>query len=87
MPILKSSFKQVRKVKKQTSINRIRRSKYKSLRKKINLFISKKDKKKSLEILKEFNSQIAKAAKNGVISKKTASRQVSRVTKKINNLK
>ena len=30
---------------------------------------------------------IVQAAKNGVISKKTASRQVSRVTKKINNLK
>ena len=44
MPILKSSIKQVRKVKKQTLLNKVRRSQYKSVLKKINILIKNKDK-------------------------------------------
>ena len=86
MPILKSSIKQVRKVKKQTLLNKVRRSQYKSVLKKINILIKNKDKKVSSKLLSEFNSQIFKAAKKGSVSKKTAARQVSRITKKINSI-
>ena len=57
MPILKSSIKQVRKVKKQTLLNKVRRSQYKSVLKKINILIKNKDKKASLKLLSQFNSQ------------------------------
>ena len=39
------------------------------------------------KFLPKFHSQLMKVAKTGVISKKTASRKISRVTKKINNSK
>ena len=87
MPNLKASIKQVRKVRSQTLRNKIRKSKYKSLMRGINLLIKDKKKNESLKLLSQFNSQIAKSAKSGVISKKTASRLVSRVTKKINLIK
>ena len=37
--------------------------------------------------LPQFHSQLMKIAKTGVISKKTVSRKISRVTKKINKQK
>ena len=39
------------------------------------------------KFLPKFHSQLMKIAKTGVISKKTASRKISRYTKKINNAK
>jgi len=41
--------------------------------------------KEARSFLPKFYSQLMKVAKTGVISKKTASRKISRVTKKINN--
>jgi len=37
--------------------------------------------------LPKFHSQLMKVAKTGVISRKTASRKISRITKKINKPK
>ena len=87
MPNLKASIKQVRKARNQTLRNKIRKSKYRSLMRGINILIKDNKKKESLKLLSQFNSQIAKSAKLSVISKKTASRLVSRVTKKINLIK
>ena len=87
MPILKSSIKQVRQVKHRTSINRLRRSKYRTLIKQINVFIKNKNEKDSIKLLPELNSALAKAAKLGVINKKTSSRKISRISKKINSLR
>ena len=39
------------------------------------------------KLFPKFNSQLMKIAKTGVINKKTASRKISRVTKKINSIK
>jgi len=86
MPNTKSAIQRVRKVNKQTSVNRIRKSKYKSIVKEISLLITAKKKKEAVKLLPKFNSQLMKIAKTGVIKKQTASRKISRLTKKINKL-
>ena len=67
-------------------VNRSRRSKYKAAIKKINYLIEKKDKKEALKFLPKLNSQLMRVAKTGIIKKKNASRNISRITKKINSL-
>ena len=84
MPNTKSAIRRVRRVKKQTLVNRIRKSKYKSALKKMELLLKSKDKKKIKEYFPKFQSILMQVAKSGVISKKTASRKVSRLSKKIN---
>ena len=86
MPNTKSAIQRVRRVNKQTSVNRIRKSKYKSIIKEIGLLITAKKKKEAVKLLPKFNSQLMKIAKVGVIKRKTASRKISRLTKKINKL-
>ena len=84
MPNTKSAIRRVRRVKKQTFVNRIRKSKYKSALKKMELLLKSRDKKKIKEYFPKFQSILMQVAKSGVISKKTASRKVSRLSKKIN---
>ena len=48
--------------------------------------IEKKDKKGALGYLPKLNSELMKIAKTGVIKKRNASRNVSRITKRINSL-
>ena len=55
MPNTKSAIRRVRRVKKQTSVNRIRKSKYKSALKKMELLLKSKDKKKIKEFFQNFN--------------------------------
>jgi len=86
MPNTKSAIQRVRRVNKQTSVNKIRKSKYKSTIKKIDLLIAKKKKKEAVKLLPELNSQLMKIAKTGIIKKQTASRKISRFTKKINKI-
>ncbi|MBO6492465.1 MAG: 30S ribosomal protein S20 [Pelagibacteraceae bacterium] len=86
MPNTKSAIQRVRRVNKQTSVNRIRKSKYKSIIKEISLLIATKKKKEAIKLLPKFNSQLMKIAKVGVIKRQTASRKISRLTKKINKL-
>ena len=86
MPNIKSAIRRVRRVRKQTSVNRIRKSKYKSIIKEISLLISAKKKKEAIKLLPKFNSQLMKIAKVGIIKRQTASRKISRLTKKINKL-
>jgi small subunit ribosomal protein S20 len=45
------------------------------------------DIKKAKGFLPKFHSQLMKIAKTGVINKKTASRKISRVTRRINSSK
>ena len=87
MPNTKSAIRRTKKTVLQTSINRIRKSKYKIAIKKINSYIVAGKVKEAQDFLPKFYSQLMKVAKTGVVSKKTASRKISRVTKKINNTK
>ena len=86
MPNTKSAIRRVRRVNKQTFVNRIRKSKYKSIIKEMSLLITAKKKKEAIKLLPKFNSQLMKITKVGVIKKQTASRKISRLTKKINKL-
>ena len=86
MPNTKSAIRRVRRVNKQTYVNRIRKSKYKSTIKEISLLITLKKKKEAIKLIPKFNSQLMKIAKVGVIKRQTASRKISRLTKKINKL-
>ena len=83
MPNTKSAIRRVRRVKKQTQVNRIRKSKYKHAIKQMELLIKSKDKAKAKKYFPKFQSILMKVAKSGVINKKTASRKISKVSKKI----
>ena len=83
MPNTKSAIRRVRRVKKQTSVNRIRKSKYKSALKKMELLLKSKDKKKIKEFFPIFQSILMQVAKSGVINKNTVSRKISKISKKI----
>ena len=82
----KSAIKRIRKISKQTDVNKSRKSKFRSSLKKMNSLIEKKDKKEALAYLPKLNSDLMKIAKTGVIKKQNASRNVSRINKKINSL-
>ena len=52
----------------------------------MNVLIEKKNKKDALAFLPKLNSEIMKIAKTGVVKKGNASRNLSRLPKKINSL-
>ena len=82
----KSAIKRIRRIKKQTSVNKARKRRYKFALKKINGLIVNKDKKKALSYLPKLNSELMKIAKTGIIKKGNASRNISRITRKISAL-
>ena len=52
----------------------------------MNVLIEKKKKAEALKFLPKLNSELMRVVKSGVIKKKNASRNVSRITKKISAL-
>ena len=87
MPNTKSAIRRIKRAKLQTSVNKIRKSKYKSAVKQMSIYLDSGKMKEAKSFLPKFHSQLMKIAKTGAISKKTTSRKISRVVKKINNLK
>ena len=83
MPNTKSAIRRVRRVRKQTQINRIRKSKYKNAVKQMDLLIKSKDKTKTKKYFSKFQSILMQVAKSGVVSRRTASRKISRASKRI----
>ena len=83
MPNTKSAIRRVRRVKKQTRVNRIRKSKFKTAVKQMDSLIKLKDKEKAKKYFPKFQSILMQVAKSGVVNKKTASRKISRISKKI----
>ena len=79
----KSAIKRIRKDSKQTVVNKVRKSRYKNALKKMNALIENKKKTDALKFLPKLNSELMKIAKSGIIKKQNASRNVSRITKKI----
>ena len=80
----KSAIKRIRKISRQTVVNRARKSRYKNALKKMNLLIDGKKKSEALKFLPKLNSELMKIAKTGIIKKQNASRNISRISKKIN---
>ena len=83
----KSAIKRIRRIAKQTLVNKARRSKYRNAIKKMNLLLEGKKKTEALKFLPKLNSELMKVAKSGIIKKENASRNISRITKKISALK
>ena len=79
----KSAIKTNRRIHRQTLVNRSRKSRYKNAIKKMNLLIQGKKKSEALKFLPKLNSELMKIAKTGIIKRQNASRNVSRITKKI----
>ena len=82
----KSAIKRIRKISKQTMVNKARKSRYKNALKKMNALIVDKKKDEAIKFLPKLNSELMKIAKSGIIKKQNASRNVSRITKKIASL-
>ena len=83
MPNTKSAIRRVKRVKRQSLVNKLRRSRYKLAIKKINKLIEKKDTKEINKFFPTFQSELMKIAKTGVVKKENASRKIARVSKKI----
>ena len=82
----KSAIKRIRRISRQTTVNKARKSRFKNALKKMNLLISSKKKTEALKFLPKLNSELMKIAKTGIIKKENAARNISRITKKINSL-
>ena len=83
MPNTKAAIRRVRRVKKQTRVNRIRKSKFKNAIKEMDLLLKSKDKDKAKKYFAKFQSILMQVAKSGVVNKKTASRKISKISKKL----
>jgi len=82
----KSAIKRIRRISRQTTVNKSRKSRFRNALKKMNSIIEKKNKKDALAFLPKLNSELMKIAKSGIIKRQNASRNISRITKKINSL-
>ena len=82
----KSAIKRIRRISRQTIVNKSRKSRFRNAIKKMNSILGEKNKKEALLYLPKLNSELMKIAKTGVIKKENASRNISRITKKINSL-
>jgi small subunit ribosomal protein S20 len=82
----KSAIKRIRRISRQTIVNKSRKSKFKNAIKKMNILLDTKKKKDALEYLPKLNSELMKVAKTGIVKRQNASRNISRITRKINAL-
>jgi len=82
----KSAIKRIRRISRQTIVNKSRKSRFRNAIKKMNSILEEKNKKEALTYLPKLNSELMKIAKTDVIKKENASRNISRITKKINSL-
>ena len=87
MPNTKSAIRRTKRTQLQSTVNRIRKSRYKSAVKQMSIYLESGKIDEAKKFLPKFHSQLMKVAKTGVVNRKTASRKISRVTKKINNSK
>ena len=82
----KSAIKRIRRIFKQTLVNKARKNRYRNALKKMNLLIKNNKKTEALKFLPKLNSELMKIAKTGIVKKQNASRNISRITKKISSI-
>ena len=82
-----SAKKKTKVIKRKTAINRIRIGKYKSAISEIENAIKSGDKEKAKKLFDKFQSQLMKVSKKGSIRRQTASRKISRTSKKLDLMK
>ena len=82
----KSAIKRIRRISRQTIVNKTRKSRFKNAIKKMNSLLDSKKKKEALAFLPKLNSELMKIAKTGIIKQQNASRNISIIKRKINAL-
>lgn len=83
----KSAKKRAIRNEKKRIENKSRLSKIRTFVKKVKVLITENKKDEAIKALSTANSEIAKGAKKGVMHKKTASRMVSKLAKKVAEIK
>ena len=87
LPTLTAAYKSLRQDVKKRKRNEAVKSELKTRAKKLEHLIAEKKKNEAKESLKALSSKYMKAASRGVVHKKTASRKISRLAKRINGIK
>jgi len=82
----KSAKKAARQTVRRTNANKGRRSRARSYARKVEEAIEAGDKKAAAAALKEAEPVLARTAQKGLVHRKTASRKVSRLTKRVAKL-
>ena len=86
MPNTKSAIRRTKKTKIQSQVNKQRKNKYKSAIKQMLMYIDAGKITEAKKFLPKFHSQLMKVVKTGAINKKTASRKISKISKRIRKL-
>lgn len=86
MPNTKSAIRRVKRVKKQSLVNKQRKNRYKVALKKMNKLLEKKDMKEINKFFPTFQSELMKIAKTGVVKKENMSRKISRISRRIKKI-
>jgi small subunit ribosomal protein S20 len=87
MPNIASAKKRTRTTAKRTAINHARKSRIRTATRKVEDAISAGDHKAAAAALKAAEPEIMRGVSKGVTHKNTASRKVSRLTKRVAKLK
>jgi small subunit ribosomal protein S20 len=83
MPNIASAKKRVRTTAKRTAINHARKTRIRSITRKVEEAIASGDKKAAAAALRAAEPEIMRGVSKGVTHKNTASRKVSRLSKRI----
>lgn len=81
-----SARKAARKIARRTEINKKRRSRARTAIRKVEEAIASGDRNKALDAMREAEPQLMRTAQQGQVHRNTASRKVSRLTKRIAKL-
>ena len=81
-----SAKKAVRKIERRTAVNRSRRSQMRTYLRKVEEAIASGNAGAAAEALKAAAPLVVRAAQKGIVHKNTASRKVSRLTKRVQAL-
>jgi small subunit ribosomal protein S20 len=86
MPNIDSAKKRVRRTAKRTAINHARKSRIRSITRKVEEALASGDKAAAQSALKAAEPEIMRGVSKGVIHKNAGSRKVSRLTKRVAKL-
>ncbi|HEY3637989.1 MAG TPA: 30S ribosomal protein S20 [Rhizomicrobium sp.] len=86
MPNIDSAKKRVRQNAKRTATNHARKSRIRTFTRKVEEALTAGDKKAALAALKAAEPELMRGAAKGVVHKNTASRKISRLTKRATKL-
>ncbi len=86
MPNIASAKKRARQTEKRTAVNHARKSRIRSITRKVEEALQSGDKSAAAAALKAAEPEIMRGVSKGVIHKNTGARKVSRLTKRVSKL-